>query len=66
MDKAAVIALVGTIGIGFSFFLQLVVLDVVPNGLSIGGAILILLCNVIIFIKKFRDMKKIDPKGPEQ
>ena len=66
MDKASVIALVGTIGIGFSFILQLVVLDVVPNSLSIGGAILILLCNVIIFIKKFRDMKKIDPKGPEQ
>ena len=66
MDKASVIALVGTIGIGFSFILQLVVLDVVPNSLSIGGAILILLCNVIIFIKKFRDMTKIDPKGPEQ
>ena len=66
MDKASVIALVGTIGIGFSFILQLVVLDVVPNSLSIGGSILILLCNVIIFIKKFRDMKKIDPNGPEQ
>ena len=66
MDKASVVALVGTIGIGFSFILQLVVLDVVPNSLSIGGAILILLCNVIIFIKKFRDMKKIDPNGPEQ
>ena len=66
MEKASVIALVGTIGIGFSFTLQLVVLDVVPNILSIGGAILILLCNVIIFIKKFRYMKKVDPKGPEQ
>ena len=66
MDKASVIALVGTIGIGFSFILQLVVLDVVPKGLSIGGAILVLLCNVIIFIKKFCDMKKIDSKGPEQ
>ena len=66
MDKASVIALVGTIGIGFSFILQLVVLDVVPNGLSIGGSILILLCNVIIFTKKFHDMKKIDTKGPEQ
>ena len=66
MDKASVIAVVGTIGIGFSFILQLVVLDVVPNSLTIGGAILILLCNVIIFIKKFRDMKKIDPKGPER
>ena len=66
MDKASVIALVGTIGIGFSFILQLVVLDVVPNSLSIGGSILILLCNVIIFIKKFRDMKKPKPKGPEQ
>ena len=65
MEKASVIALVGTIGIGFSFSLQLAVLDVVPNGLSIGGAILVLLCNVMIFIKKFRDMKKIDPKRPE-
>ena len=57
MEKAYVIALVGTIGIGFSFIFQLAVLDVVPNALSIGGAILVLLCNVIIFIKKFRDMK---------
>lgn len=66
MEKASVISLVGTIGIGFSFSLQLLVLDVVPNVLSIAGAILVLLCNVIIFIKKFHDMKKIDPKGLEQ
>ena len=66
MEKASVIVLVGTIGIGFSFILQVVVLNVVPNGLSIGGAVLVLLCNVIIFIKKFRDMRKVDLKSPEQ
>ena len=65
MEKASVVSLVCTIGIAFSFILQLVVLDVVPNGLSTGGAIVVLLCNVIIFIKKFRDLKKIDPNGPE-
>jgi len=64
MEKASVVALVSTIGIAFSFILQLVALDVVPNNMSIGGAILVLLCNVIIFIKKFRDMKKMDPKHP--
>jgi len=64
MEKASVIALVSTIGIGFSFILQVAVLDVATNSLSIGGAILVLLCNVIIFIKKLRDMKKIDPKRP--
>jgi len=64
MEKASVVALVSTIGIAFSFILQLVALDVVPNSMSIGGAILVLLCNVIIFIKKFRDIKKIDPKRP--
>jgi len=64
MEKASVIVLVSTIGIGFSFILQLAVLDVATNSLSIGGAILVLLCNVIIFIKKFRDMKKINPKSP--
>ena len=58
MDKASIITLVRTIGIAFSFILQLIVLDVIPNGLSIGGAVLVLLCNVTIFIKNFLDTKK--------
>ncbi|XP_078343970.1 solute carrier family 35 member G1-like [Oculina patagonica] len=58
MDKASIITLVRTTGIAFSFILQLIVLDVIPNGLSIGGAILVLLCNVAIFTKKFLDTKK--------
>ena len=62
VDKAAIITLVRTTGIAFSFVLQLIVLDVVPNGLSIGGAILVLLCNVAIFIKKFLDTKKEEPR----
>ena len=59
LEKASVVSLVRTIGIAFSFIFQLIFLDVVPNGFSIGGAILILLCNVVIFIKKFLDQKKV-------
>ena len=59
LEKASVVSLVRTIGIAFSFILQLIFLDVVPNGFSIGGAILVLLCNVVIFIKKFLDQKKV-------
>lgn len=58
LDKASIISLVRTIGIAFSFVLQVTVLGVAPNGLSIGGAFLVLLCNVTIFIKKFLDQKK--------
>lgn len=62
-EKASIISLVRTIGIAFSFLLQLTVLGVVPNGLSIGGAFLVLLCNVTIFIKKYLDQKKSEPRG---
>lgn len=58
MEKASIISLVRTIRIAFSFLLQLTVLGVAPNALSIGGAFLVLLCNVTIFIKKFLDQKK--------
>ena len=58
LEKASVISLVRTIGIVFSFILQLMFLNVIPNGLSIGGAILILLCNVVIFIKKLLNQKR--------
>ena len=66
LEKAAIISLVRTTGIAFSFVLQLIVLNVIPDGLSIGGAILVLLCNVSIFIKKFLDMKKSHAKVPNQ
>ena len=58
LEKASVISLVRTIRIVFSFNLQLIFLKVIPNGLSIGGAILILLCNVVIFIKKLLNQKR--------
>ena len=58
LEKASVISLVRRIGIVFSFILQLMFLNVIPNGLSIGGAILILLCNVVIFIKKLLNQKR--------
>ena len=58
MEKASVVSLVRTVGIAFSFILQLTVLHVAPNGLSIGGAFLVLLCNVAIFLKKYLDQKK--------
>ena len=58
LEKASVISLVRTIGIVFSFILQLMFLNIIPNGLSIGGAILILLCNVVIFIKKLLNQKR--------
>ena len=58
LEKAAVVSLVRTIGIVFSFILQLIVLGVVPNGLSIGGAFLVLLCNIVIFTKKYFDQKR--------
>ena len=57
LEKAAVVALIRTVGIAVAFFLQLIFLGVVPSGLSIGGAILVLLCNIVIFIKKYRDQK---------
>ena len=66
LEKAAIISLVRTTGIAFSFVLQLIVLNIIPDGLSIGGAILVLLCNVSIFIKKFLDMKKSHAKVPNQ
>lgn len=58
LEKASIISLVRTIRIAFSFVVKLTVLDIAPNGLSIGGAFLVLLCNVTIFIKKFLDHKK--------
>ena len=61
LEKAAIISLVRTVGIVFSFVLQLAALGVAPNGLSIGGAFLVLLCNVTIFIKKFLDQRKVKP-----
>ncbi|XP_068691170.1 solute carrier family 35 member G1-like [Montipora foliosa] len=57
LEKASVVSLVRTIGIAFSFLLQLTVLGVAANGLSIGGAVLVLLCNVTIFIKTFLEQK---------
>lgn len=64
LEKASIISLVRTTGIAFSFVLQLIVFHVVPDGLSIGGAILVLLCNVSIFIKKFLHNKKSHAKAP--
>ena len=58
LEKASFVSLVRTIGIAFSFVFQLTVLGVAPNGLSIGGAFLVLLCNITIFIKKYLDQKK--------
>ena len=58
LEKASIVSLVRTVGIVFSFLLQLTVLGVAPNWLSIGGAFLVLLCNVTIFIKKVLDQKK--------
>lgn len=58
LEKASVVALVRTVGIAIAFFLQLIFLGIAPTGLSIGGAILVLLCNVVIFIKKYYDQKK--------
>lgn len=63
LEKASIISLLRTTGIAFSFVLQLIVLHVVPDGLSIGGAILVLLCNVSIFIKKFLDKKNSHAKA---
>lgn len=63
LEKASIISLVRTTGIAFSFVLQLIVLHVVPDGLSIGGAILVLPCNVSIFIKKFLDKKNSHAKA---
>ena len=62
MEKASVVSLVRTIGLVYSFIFQITILDDVPSGLSIGGAVLVLLCNVCIFLKKFSDMKRTYPK----
>ena len=66
LEKAAVVSLVRTVGIALSFILQLIFLDVVPTGLSIGGALLVMLCNVVIFIKKYLDQKKLNKDVQEQ
>ena len=66
LEKAAAVSLVRTIGIAQSFILQLIFLDVVPTGLSIGGAILVMLCNVVIFIKKYLDQKKLNKDVQKQ
>lgn len=58
LERASVVALVRTVGIAMAFFLQLIFLGIAPTGLSIGGAILVLLCNVVIFIKRYYDQKK--------
>ena len=63
LEKASVVALVRTVGIAIAFFLQLIFLGIAPTGLSIGGAILVLLCNVVIFIKKYYDQKKSNGKS---
>lgn len=61
LEKASIISLVRTVEIAFSFLLQLIVLGVTPNALSIGGAFLVLFCNVTIFIKTFLDQRKVKP-----
>ena len=62
MEKASVVSLVCTIGLVYSFIFQITILHDVPSGLSIGGAVLVLLCNVYIFLKKISDMKRTYPK----
>ena len=64
LEKAAVVSqLVNTVAIACSFILQVIFLDVVPTGLSIGGAILVLLSNTAIFVKKYLDHKRINRRG---
>ena len=63
MEKASVVSLVRTIGLVYSFIFQITILDNVPSGLSIGGAVLVLLCNVCIFLKKFSDMERTYPNS---
>ena len=64
LEKAAVVsALLRPVRIACSFILQIIFLDVVPTGLSIGGAILVLLSNIVIFVKKYLDHKKISRRG---
>ena len=62
VEKASVVSLVRTIGLVYSFIFQITILHDVPSGLSIGGAVLVLLCNVCIFLKKISDMKRTYPK----
>ena len=56
LEKAVVVSLTRTMGLVFSFILQLLVLHVAASGLSIGGAVLVLLGNFSIFVKKFWKM----------
>ena len=63
LEKAAVVSLVKTVEIACSFILQIIFLDVVPTGLSIGGALLVLLSNIVIFIEKYLDHKNINRRG---
>ena len=63
LEKAAVVSLVRTVEIACSFILQVIFLDVVPTGLSIGGASLVLLSNIVIFVKKYLNHKRINRRG---
>ncbi|XP_031572644.1 solute carrier family 35 member G1-like [Actinia tenebrosa] len=57
-EKAFIVSLGRTSGIVFGFVVQVLVFSLVPSGLSFGGAALITLSNVIIFIFKWKKSKR--------
>ena len=55
VEKAAVVALVRTLDIVFAFVLQLVFLDTQANPYSVAGATLVLLCNGVVMVSRWRE-----------
>ncbi|EDO48901.1 predicted protein [Nematostella vectensis] len=54
LEKAVIVTLVRTSDILFAFIWQMSFFSVKPSWYSIGGGILVFMCNVIIFSKKYR------------
>ena len=52
VERAAIVALGRATDIAFVFVLETVVFNAPINGYSLAGSVLVLLCNILIFLKK--------------
>ena len=52
-DRAFIVSLARSPGIVFGFLFQVLIFSLIPSGLSLGGAAMITLCNIVIFVFKW-------------
>ena len=52
VERAAIVALGRATDIAFVFVLEIIVLNAPINGYSLAGSVLVILCNILIFLKK--------------